>query len=344
MTDTTYLARYQTAQHIRLHGAIGNLNEGPEIVTHGVPTRLIAWPGNGFQTESVHVLTLASGLECQAYSYGLAEEALLCVQGQGQVYLRERWVDVEAGDLAYFPAGVAHAVRNPGKEQRDCVLVSQITPPQIDLYAPHFYDRKWGVMNFEGARKAAVNAPRGNLSADCEMQYHGGHPQVRAWNLSAAEVRQAGALFNIYVGTPFSGIGLPTRLVLWPGAGSRTAGFNYAFAPAGVADLIHTHPVSDECLVLWAGRGQVTFGNGWIDVGPHDCVLAPCGVMHGHRNGKGPGFWGGFASPPQLDLLMETEHYKDGEFRQAPCKAFTPSECPGAETVVPPFDPWMTQF
>lgn len=339
MNHDTCAASYVTSGHIRLHGAIGNLNEGIQIVTHGVPTRLIAWPGNGYQTESVHVLTLAPGLEGAAHCYGLAEEAMLCVQGRGQVYLRERWVDMEPGDLSYFPAGVPHALRSPAGSKRDFILVSQITPPQFDLYAPHFYDRKWCVMNFEAVRKASVNAPRGNIASECEMQPHAGQPEVRAWNLSAAEVRRAGALFNVYAGAPFSGIGIPMRLILWPGAGSRTAGFNFAFAPTGVADLIHTHPVSDECLILWAGSGQVTFGNGWIDVDTHACVLAPCGVMHGHRNAQGPCFWGGFASPPQLDLLMETEYYQDGEFLQAPYKVFDASECPGAATLVPAFDP-----
>ena len=52
-----YSESNRTRDEIRLGGAIGNLNGGIEITTHGIPTRVIAWPGNGFQTLSVHVLT-----------------------------------------------------------------------------------------------------------------------------------------------------------------------------------------------------------------------------------------------------------------------------------------------
>lgn len=63
MAKEMYQARYKTAQEIRSHGAIDNLQDGPTIRTHGTATRLIAWPGNGYQTESVHVLTLQPGDE-----------------------------------------------------------------------------------------------------------------------------------------------------------------------------------------------------------------------------------------------------------------------------------------
>ena len=34
---------FSTYDQIRLHGVIGNLNDGVEITTQGVGTRLIAW-------------------------------------------------------------------------------------------------------------------------------------------------------------------------------------------------------------------------------------------------------------------------------------------------------------
>ena len=54
-------ARYRTAQQIRTEGAIGNLFDGPTITAHGLETRLLAWPGNGYQTESVHVTNVQPG-------------------------------------------------------------------------------------------------------------------------------------------------------------------------------------------------------------------------------------------------------------------------------------------
>ena len=67
MVDEKWSARFRTRDQVRSHGAIGNLDDGVEIMTHGVRTRLIAWPGNGFQTESVHVMTLAPGEESALY-------------------------------------------------------------------------------------------------------------------------------------------------------------------------------------------------------------------------------------------------------------------------------------
>lgn len=74
-----YRARHQTAEQIRARGAIGSLNDGVLTEIHGVPTRLIAWPGTGFQTQAVHVLTFDAGQQSEMHSYGLAEEAVLAL-------------------------------------------------------------------------------------------------------------------------------------------------------------------------------------------------------------------------------------------------------------------------
>ena len=46
---------------------------------------------------------------------------------------------MEAGDIAYFPEHVPHALRNPKDNSQDFVLVNQICPPQFDLYEPAGY-------------------------------------------------------------------------------------------------------------------------------------------------------------------------------------------------------------
>jgi quercetin dioxygenase-like cupin family protein len=107
---------------------------------------------------------------------------------------------------------------------------------------------------------------------------------------------------------------LPIRLVLWPGAGTRFVGFNYAYDPDGATDTLHTHPVSDECLVMWTGRGRFFIGGQWGDARANDVALAPCGVAHGHVSEGDSTYFGGFASPPQLDLLAPTDFYDDGVF------------------------------
>jgi mannose-6-phosphate isomerase-like protein (cupin superfamily) len=179
-------ARYRTHDQIRSEGAIGNLADGVEITTQDIRTRLIAWPGTGYQTESVHVLTVEPGQESRRYCYELAEEALLCHKGCGEVWLRGGWVPIEPGDMAYFPEGVVHAVRNPARTGEQLVLVSQITPPQFDLYADHgLYNAELGVMNYDSVHKACTNARPQPLSTDNVMAFHDGQREHRAWNLDS---------------------------------------------------------------------------------------------------------------------------------------------------------------
>jgi quercetin dioxygenase-like cupin family protein len=315
MADAEELqARSRTADEIRTGGALGNLGEGIELTVQGVPTRLIAWPGNGYQTESVHVLTLEPGTESDLHTYDVAEVASLCHGGAGEVWLHDRWVAMAPGDLAYFPEGVEHAVRNPETASDDLVLIAQITPPQLDLYTEHgLYNVEECVIDHEAVRKEQRNAARVEWPAESALAFRETEPDVRAWKLDRKTIRAKGALFNVFMGAPFSGIGLPMRMILWPGAGSRTAGFNYAFDPDGVQDRIHTHPVSDECLVLWEGKGRFFIGDDWVDAEAGDVALAPRGVPHGHV-ADGDAHFGGFASPPQLDLIIPTDYYDGGRF------------------------------
>jgi quercetin dioxygenase-like cupin family protein len=328
MAAEQFQARYRTLEEIRSAGSVGNLQDGAEITTNGVSTRLIAWPGNGFQTESVHVLTLRPGDESNIYTYGMAEEAMLCLSGSGEVLLRGSWQQIQPGDIAYFPETVAHAVRNPVGSTEGLVLVTQITPPQFDLYEEAgFYNRAQATLNQSAIFKATINAPGAEIPQH-RMDYHQTGPDVRAEHLAPGDVRTGGAMFNVYSGTPFPGLGLPAQLILWPGAGTRTAGFNFALAPAGATDRIHIHPVSDECLILWEGvcEGYVADGyrgSQFIPLDTYDVILAPCGVLHGHRSTDAPSVLGGFASPPQLDLLLDADLYRDGAFAPA---AFQPAD------------------
>ncbi|GMU55536.1 MAG: hypothetical protein AMXMBFR33_46820 [Candidatus Xenobia bacterium] len=319
MAAESHQARYKSAVELRRSGGIGNLAQGPEIHAHGLATRLIAWPGTGFQTESVHVVTVKPGQESERYAYQLAEEAYLCHKGRGEVFLRGQWREMKPGDMAYIPEGVERALRNPGVNRADFCLINQITPPQLDLYAPSgFYDQRHGVMNFPACDKARLSAEPVEYSTHNEMGFHEHASEVRAWNLEPIDVRREGALFNVYMGARFAGLGVDSfRLILWPGAGTRTVGFNYTLWPGGVPEQLHTHPVSDECLILWQGEAQFYMGSGWLDAVTNDCALAPCGVYHGTRN-QADCIYGGFASPPQLDLLMNSGYYRDGLFLPAP--------------------------
>ena len=322
MDIEAYRERNRTREQIRSGGAIANLNEGIEIATHGVATRLIAWPGNGFQTQSVHVLTLKPGDASEQYTYDMAEEAMVCLKGQGEVFLRGRWVDIRAGDIAYFPERTAHAVRNPAGNDRDFVLVTQIAAPVFDLYGPAgYYNQQKGAMDFAAIEAAKKVAKSGNLATDNEMRLNESHPDLRAWNMSVDEIRREGALFNVFKGASFGGLDVPMVLILWPGYGVRATGFHFGRMDAGQVAHLHTHPVSDEAVVNWAGSSEVYVDGAWVLTGPLDVSLAPCGVVHGGRvpdDATEPFLPGGFAAPPQLDLYLNTPFHHAGQFDEPP--------------------------
>lgn len=333
-TKEDYLIKNRSHEQVRQSGAIGNLNEGIEIILHDLPTRLIAWPGNGFQTESVHVITVNPGLESPLYTYQISEEALLCVQGKGEVFLRGQWVDIEAGDIAYFPENVPHAIRNPKSNKEDFILVSSITPPLVSLYIPSgFYIEELGKMDFDAVEAAKKIAAPGNLSKINQLHYNESHPTLRSWNLKPDDIRRNGALFNMFRGAEFNANGSPMRFVLWPGHGSRQAGFHLTRCSPGDLFAAHTHPVSDECVIIWAGSARGFLNNHWFEMGMHDCLMAPCGVPHGgplniHTETKETfsqpkdTLWGGFASPPQGDLYLRAGYIKDQVVESPPSVRF----------------------
>ena len=321
MDKDYYSEKNRNYEEIRSKGAIGNLNEGIEMILYGIPTRIIAWPGNGFQTESIHVLTLHPGLESEKYCLAYSEEALLCLKGTGEVFLRNQWVTLEAGDIAYFPEMIEHGVRNPKKNNHDFVLISSITPPLLDQYeSGGFYLRKQGMMNLQAIQQAKGSIIPGQLSTTCELHYNESYPELRAWNLPADDVRQHGALFNFYKGANFDQHGGSMRFILWPAYGTRSVGFHSVHLDPGQIFTIHTHPVSDECIISFSGHSLAYIGDRWVEFSPNDCVLAPCGVLHGgpHNNSQERIWAGGFAAPPQLDLYLNTEYYAKGIFTPPP--------------------------
>ena len=308
MIDEKYREWNRTHDEIRTHGAMGNLNRGIEITAHGINTRLIAWPGNGFQTESVHVLTLKPGDASDCYTYDMAEEALLCLWGTGEVYVRGQWVTVAPGDMAFIPAAVPRGLRNPAGNSEDFVLVNQITPPQFDLYeAGGYYNREHGVMNFEAIEEAKKNTHWAN-------PHHGDRGESardasRGATLESLRRRDSSGrrVVQRLQGRDVWRSRTPMLLVLWPGYGVRSAGLHMGGTPAGERAETHTHPTSDECLFNWSGRGEAYCMDEWMEEDALDVLLAPCGVHHsvgGPRDlSAGPSYGCGFASSAPIGPL-----------------------------------------
>jgi gentisate 1,2-dioxygenase len=253
------------------------------------------------------------------HSYGMAEEAVLAAQGEGEAYVRGEWVRFRPGDMAFFPPSVEHAIRSTS-DGPGLVAVASIAPPEFELYADAgLYNREYGVINHEAAWFARSNAGAGTLTGPSQLAFHDSDPHVRAENLAVDEIRSGGALFNVFSGATIDVIDAPMVFVLWPGYGARSTGFHFANADEGLTTAVHTHPASDECVVLWDGTARAWSQGGWHDMEIFDVVMAPCGVEHGIAMVPGEAYWGGFAAPPQLDMYARTPYYRGtGTFAEVP--------------------------
>ncbi|MDQ6817463.1 MAG: cupin domain-containing protein [Actinomycetota bacterium] len=79
------------------------------------------------------------------------------------------------------------------------------------------------------------------------------------------------------------------RLVVWPGVGAMTANMNYVVMAAGEANVPHSHPVSEDTIVVFAGAGTIedlTHGVSHpFEAG--QVVHVPVGLQHQVRADRG---------------------------------------------------------
>ncbi|WP_162901712.1 cupin domain-containing protein [Breoghania sp. L-A4] len=322
MDTASYYAVNRTREKIRTHGAVFSLNDGVETRINGIHTRLVIWPGVGPTESSLHVMIVQPGDESPLYRLGMSDEAMVCLSGRGEVFVRGEWAEIEAGDVAYFPAGVAHGVRCAKSAGQDFILANAISPPNLDIYAgTGFISPESRQFNFDAIDLAVRNAQAagsklGPLPSN-ETHLNESHPHLRAWNLDADDVRRNGGLFNIYKGAK-SPVVVPLRLILWPGhGGSALVGYNcVVHQPKQLFD-IHIHPVSPERIIAVKGEGLFYIEDAWIEARENDVLVVPASIPHGTAGSEktdGTFVCAGFATPPQLDLILASGFYEDGAF------------------------------
>lgn len=309
-----------TIDQIRRIGTIPNLNQGIQIPINGLRTRLIAWPGQGMVNGAIHLITVSPGEASPLYTYPVSEEALECIKGTGEVYYPhlpegKRWVKIEPGDVAYFPEGVKHGIRNSGKSG-DFVLISQITPPQLDLYEKSgLFVKDTGKFDTDRIKALTASSPQGKLTTLGETEFRDTSPSLRAWNRTNEQIRREGALFNIYYGAPFTQIGVPMLIILFPGYGTRNAGLHTGVLPKGSGAHSHTHPISDDCVIYLEGKASVQMEGKDVPVSALDVIAAPILVPHG-AGSPAPvrTVLSGYGAPPQQELYEQQGYLKDGVY------------------------------
>lgn len=81
--------------------------------------------------------------------------------------------------------------------------------------------------------------------------------------------------------------GLPSgtgkrRMVICPPTGARLVGTHASLLKPGDTTTVHSHPLSEEVIVIVRGRAEMTLGNKRYEVGPGWVLYAPPGVPHGN--------------------------------------------------------------
>ncbi|MCF6524776.1 cupin domain-containing protein [Streptomyces sp. JJ36] len=97
----------------------------------------VFWPGTGSAQLCLHCGIQQPGETFNVHLHPHSDEAFIAFEGTGQMYLRDRWIDVTAGDILYAAPGVLHGARNPhtGPGARRFVTCGGPSPFDPALYA-----------------------------------------------------------------------------------------------------------------------------------------------------------------------------------------------------------------
>jgi quercetin dioxygenase-like cupin family protein len=117
---------------VQLTGFTGT-GEAP-VATRTARMNFVFWPGTGCPRLCLHCGLIGPGETFNVHTHPASDDAFLAFDGTGQFYLGDRWVDVQAGDLLFAPAGVPHGARNQPGNPHQLVACGGPTPFDPMLY------------------------------------------------------------------------------------------------------------------------------------------------------------------------------------------------------------------
>ncbi|MBP2652677.1 MAG: cupin protein [Firmicutes bacterium] len=142
---------------------------------------------------------------------------------------------------------------------------------------------------------------------------------ARAYNRTREEIRTRGAIFNINEGINIdSGNDCITRLIGWPGVGTRMVAFHLLIHKPGGSFSMHSHPISEESMICIRGKGEVNFGAGWEKVEAGNILFAPIACPHATRcdsNATEDFIVLSYACPSPLEFYQEIGLMENGIFK-----------------------------
>ncbi|MBI3688221.1 MAG: cupin domain-containing protein [Actinobacteria bacterium] len=124
---------WDTGTQLRNFAGTGQLSPAELPAT----MNFIFWPGTGSAQLCLHCGIQEPGETFSVHLHPESEDAFVAFEGAGQMYLRDRWIDVQQGDVLFAPPMVLHGARNPhrGRHARRFVTCGGPTP-----FDPFLYD------------------------------------------------------------------------------------------------------------------------------------------------------------------------------------------------------------
>ncbi|MFC1946105.1 cupin domain-containing protein [Chloroflexota bacterium] len=81
--------------------------------------------------------------------------------------------------------------------------------------------------------------------------------------------------------------GCRSKLLITPATGSALTGCRIVYHEPGQTCTVHAHPIAEDVIIVYKGKGEAFLGDLWYEVGEGDVIYAPESVKHGTRNPSG---------------------------------------------------------
>jgi len=266
---------------VRLNGVMIDPDMVKVTENYGCRVKILITPDTGSALTACQVMYLSPGDMYPVHLHPVSEDVIIVFKGRGEVFVGDRWYEVEEGDVIYSPEYVKHGVRNPSSNENLFICYNWQVPYISDFNClPGAKDQFFDVK----VSPAISLAWRGKFDA---------------------RIPDTGFISHINCGALFVEYGAPMRFIVWPGMGARKVSLHRAEHPPGFEFKVHVHPDAEDTILAFRGNGQGYLGDRWIDMKEGYVLYAPKGVKHGTRNQFSTGtpfICTGAAAPPQSDL------------------------------------------
>lgn len=102
--------------------------------------------------------------------------------------------------------------------------------------------------------------------------------------MNSSEIRKSGIMIRTENVLFTLRYGCRVKMLITPQMGAALTGCQAIFLRTGELYPVHLHPISEDVMIIFKGRGEAFLGNFWFEVHEGDVIYSPEYVKHGIRN------------------------------------------------------------